>query len=121
MIMAMRSRACCKKTRALLRLLHLLQVLERTESTVRPLAEVKDELAAREQNRLFEEKMRTYLADLEDRAYLLENTPPEAIGYREVLRDPANDPLAAFAPKREPAPEKPPAAEPIAPPPSPQR
>ncbi len=101
--------------------LHLLQVLERTESTVRPLAEVKDELAAREQNRLFEEKMRTYLADLEDRAYLLENTPPEAIGYREVLRDPANDPLAAFAPKREPAPEKPPAAEPIAPPPSPQR
>lgn len=101
--------------------LHLLQVLERTVSTIRPFAEVKDALAAREQSRLFEEKMRTYLADLEDRAYLLENTPPEAVGYREVVRDPANDPLAAFAPKREPATETPPAVAPSAPPPSPER
>ena len=59
---------------------------------------------ADEQSRLFQEKMRTYLADLEARAYLLENTPPEAVGYREVTRDDANDPLAAFAPKRAPAP-----------------
>ena len=47
--------------------------------------------------------MRTYLADLEERAYLVENTPPEAVGYREVTRDTGNDPLAAFAPKRAPA------------------
>jgi len=91
--------------------LHLLQVLERSESTIRPLAEVKEELAAEEQSRLFQEKMRTYLADLEARAYLLENTPPEAVGYREVTRDDANDPLAAFAPKRAPAPA------PVTPPP----
>ena len=91
--------------------LHLLQVLERSESTLRPLAEVKEELAAEEQSRLFQEKMRTYLADLEARAYLLENTPPEAVGYREVTRDDANDPLAAFAPKRAPAPA------PVTPPP----
>ena len=91
--------------------LHLLQVLERSESTLRPLAEVKEELAAEEQSRLFQEKMRTYLADLEARAYLLENTPPEAVGYREVTRDDANDPLAAFAPKRAPTPA------PVTPPP----
>jgi parvulin-like peptidyl-prolyl isomerase len=91
--------------------LHLLQVLERSESTIRPLAEVKEELAAEEQSRLFQEKMRTYLADLEARAYLLENTPPEAVGYREVTRDDANDPLAAFAPKRAPTPA------PVTPPP----
>ena len=91
--------------------LHLLQVLKRSESTLRPLAEVKEELAAEEQSRLFQEKMRTYLADLEARAYLLENTPPEAVGYREVTRDDANDPLAAFAPKRAPAPA------PVTPPP----
>lgn len=80
--------------------LHLLQVLERTESRIRPFAEVKDELAAKEQSRRFEEQMRTFLATLESQAYLLENTPPEAAGYREVRRDNPNDPLAAFAPRR---------------------
>lgn len=100
--------------------LHLLQVLERTESTLRPFAEVRDELGTKEQSRRFEEEMRKYLARLEEQAYLLENTPPEAVGYREVTGDTANDPLAAFAPKRAPAPKTPPAAEPIAvPPPQP--
>lgn len=95
--------------------LHLLQVLERTESTIRPFSEVRDELGASEQSKRFEEKMRAYLADLEARAYLLENTPPEAVGYREVARENPNDPLAAFAPKRAPKPAAPPPAEPIAP------
>ncbi len=99
--------------------LHLLQVLERTESTIRPFSEIKDELGAKEQSKRFEEKMRTYLADLEAHAYLLENTPPEAVGYREVPRDNPNDPLAAFAPKRAPKAASPPPAEPIAPPPAP--
>lgn len=97
--------------------LHLLQVLERSESTIRPLSEVKDELGAKEENRRFEVEMRTYLADLEDRAYLLENPPPEAVGYREVVRETGNDPLAAFAPKRAPAPKPPLPVEPISPPP----
>ncbi|MEO8198295.1 MAG: peptidyl-prolyl cis-trans isomerase, partial [Thermoanaerobaculia bacterium] len=95
--------------------LHLLQVLERSESTIRPFFEVKDELGAKEQSKRFEEKMRTYLADLEDHAYLVEDIPPEAVGYREVTGDTANDPLAAFAPKRAPAPKPPAPAEPIAP------
>ncbi len=97
--------------------LHLLQVLERAESTIRPFSEVKDELGAKEQNKRFEETMRTYLAELEQKAYLLENTPPDAVGYRDVARDTSNDPLAAFAPKRAPAP--PPVVEPTAPPPAP--
>jgi parvulin-like peptidyl-prolyl isomerase len=89
--------------------LHLLQVVERAESTIRPFSEIREELAGREQNRRFEEAMRTYLSDLEQKAYLVENTPPEAAGYREVTRDNAADPLAAFAPKREPAAGAPPA------------
>jgi len=98
--------------------LHLLQVVERAESTIRPFAEVKEELQAREQGRRFEEAMRTYLGDLENRAYLVENTPPEALGYREVPRDTAADPLAAFAPKRAAAASAPRAAgsTPAAPP-----
>lgn len=95
--------------------LHLLQVLERTESSLRPFAEVKEELGADEQKRRFEEQMRDYLATLEERAYLLENTPPEAVGYREVIRENPNDPLAAFAPKREPKAPAPPPVAPIAP------
>ncbi len=83
--------------------LHLLQVVERAESKIRPFSEVKDELVAKEQERRFEEAMRTYLADLEKKAYLVENTPPEAVGYREISSASDNDPLAAFAPKRAPA------------------
>ncbi|MEO7794729.1 MAG: peptidyl-prolyl cis-trans isomerase [Thermoanaerobaculia bacterium] len=95
--------------------LHLLQVLERTESTVRPFSEVKDELGAKEHAKRFEDKMRTYLATLEDQAYLLENTPPEAVGYREVANESPNDPLAAFAPKRASKSPSPPPVEPRAP------
>ena len=87
---------------------------------MRPFSEVKDELAKREEGKQFEETMRTYLADLEERAYLVESTPPEAAGYREVTRDTGNDPLAAFAPKRAPAATPAPApvapAPPVAPP-----
>jgi parvulin-like peptidyl-prolyl isomerase len=97
--------------------LHLLQVLERTESSIRPFSEVKDELGAAEQTRRFDEQLRTYLADLERKAYLVEDTPPEAVGYREVARENANDPLAAFAPKRAAAP--PPPTETIAAPTAP--
>ena len=94
--------------------LHLLQVVERSESAIRPLSEVKEELRAREQGRRFEDAMRLYLADLEKKAYLVENTPPEALGYREVARDADNDPLAAFAPKRAPADKTPPVPRPDA-------
>ncbi|MEO8275556.1 MAG: peptidyl-prolyl cis-trans isomerase [Thermoanaerobaculia bacterium] len=80
--------------------LHLLQVVERAESTIRPLSEVKEALASREEGKRFETEMKTYLADLEKKAFLVENTPADAIGYREVPRDSENDPLAAFAPKR---------------------
>jgi parvulin-like peptidyl-prolyl isomerase len=98
--------------------LHLLQVMERTESSIRPFSEVKDELGAQEHNRRFEEQMRKYLADLEDHAYLLETLPPEAVGYREAIRENPNDPLAAFAPKRDTPPKPPAAVEPIAPKPN---
>ena len=96
--------------------LHILQVLERTESSIRPYSEVKDQLGAAEQSKRFEAQMRDYLADLENKAYLVENTPPEAVGYREVTREADNDPLAAFAPKRAPAPAPPPPVDPISPP-----
>ncbi len=88
--------------------LHLLQVVERTESAIRPFSEIREELAAREQDHRFEETMRSYLSELEQKAYLVENTPPEAAGYRDVSRENAADPLAAFAPKRAPAAETPP-------------
>jgi parvulin-like peptidyl-prolyl isomerase len=100
--------------------LHLLQVVERTESTLRPFSEVKGELAAAEQASRFEEAMKTYLADLERKAYLVENPPAEAVGYREALRDTDADPLAAFAPQRAPAPSPaPPVLEPTPAPPVP--
>ena len=85
--------------------LHLIEILERVESTMRQYVDVKGEIERGERDRRHDEVLREYLADLEKRAYLVERIPAEAAGFRELdmdlaARDEA-DPLAAFAPKRD--------------------
>jgi parvulin-like peptidyl-prolyl isomerase len=80
--------------------LHLVEVLERVESTMRPYVDVKGEIEAKEKDRRHDEVMRTYLAELEKKAYLVEQIPPEASGFRETGVAEQADPLAAFAPRR---------------------
>jgi parvulin-like peptidyl-prolyl isomerase len=91
--------------------LHLVEVLERVESTMKPYIDVKPEIEAREKEKRRDNALRKYLGDLEKNAYLVEKIPAEAAGFREVDASGESDPLAAFAPHREPPAQKPPPME----------
>jgi parvulin-like peptidyl-prolyl isomerase len=91
--------------------LHLVEVLERVESTMKPYVEVKPEIEGREKEKRRDEALRKYLGDLEKNAYLVEKIPAEAAGFREAEASGDSDPLAAFAPRREAPEQKPPAIE----------
>ncbi len=91
--------------------LHLLQVVERTEESARPFEEVKEPLLEHERETRFDDELRKYLGELERSAYLVENIPVEAAGFRDVAAPEEKDPLAAFAPHRAPKPAEPPPLE----------
>ncbi len=92
---------------------HLLVVREVRPAGTRPFDEVKETLRVEESRRLFEEKTRELLADLERKAYVVENLPEEAVGYRTALPEnpEAAGALGSFAPARA-GEAPPPAAEP---------
>lgn len=105
--------------------LHVLRVAEVDAARARPFDEVKEEIRAEEGQRLFEKATRDFLAELERNAYIVENVPADAAGYRETtLEDPESaGVLGEFAPKRggaAPTPA-PPAATPTPAPPPPPR
>ncbi len=99
--------------------LHVLRVVAVDPAKSRPFDEVKDQIRGEEGQRRFEKATRDFLAELERRAYVVENIPEDAKGYREALpTDPeAAGVLGEFAPVRgEAAPgEKAPAETPAAP------
>ena len=107
--------------------LHVLRVAEVDLAKSRPFDEVKDEIRSEEGQRRFETETRKFLADLERQAYVVENIPEDAVGYREALpEDPeASGVLGEFAPVRGQAAAPalaPPATAPppvVAPPPAP--
>jgi parvulin-like peptidyl-prolyl isomerase len=108
---------------------HVLRVAEVEAAKNRPFDEVKEEIRAEEGQRRFEKAARDFLAELERTAYVVENVPEEAKGYRDELpQDPeAAGVLGEFAPRRgeggsapaAPAPTPAPTPAP-APPPSPR-
>lgn len=64
--------------------LHVLQVVERTEPTVRPFSEVEDQIRQREFARLQAERMREYMDEREETSYIRIEPPPEAAGFRQA-------------------------------------
>ena len=96
--------------------LHLVEVLERAESSIKPYSEVKAEIESNERNRRYDDVLKKFLGDLEKSAFLAENIPAEAAGFRDVNAAEESDPLAVFAPRREERPAPPPPIEPISPP-----
>ncbi len=79
---------------------HVIQVVERKPERLRPFDEVKEEISQREQQRLYRREYPKYIKELEQASYIVENLPPEAVGYRkaEPLEDPS-DPLNIFKEK----------------------
>lgn len=64
--------------------IHELEVVERQEASVKPFEDVAGEIRAKEQARLFQEKITDYLAKLEKDSYIVINAPPEAQGFRSL-------------------------------------
>lgn len=83
---------------------HLLQMVERRPSYVRPFPEVQAEIEGRERNRLFKDRFAQYEQELEKDSLIVARPPAEAAEYRRLIGVPPEDPLeAADAPARNPA------------------
>ena len=65
--------------------LHVLRMLERKPASVEPFEEVRDAIEREERNRLFGEERDLYLKELAEAAYIVEQLPEEAEGYRPVV------------------------------------
>jgi parvulin-like peptidyl-prolyl isomerase len=82
--------------------LHLLHVIDRRESYVKPFSEVAAQIQAQEEDRLYREELAKYMADLQRQALIVADPPAEAAGFRRLLAVPsAADELSGFA--RQPA------------------
>ena len=73
--------------------LHILQLVGIEEATELPFSEVKDRIKYREQNRVFAEKFENYLRELAEEAYIVDNVPSDAAGYRDAVAAPKRDPF----------------------------
>ena len=65
--------------------LHLCQVVDRQEATVREFSEVADQIEVQETNRRFQSEIGDYLAELERNSYVVIDPPPEAAAFRTTL------------------------------------
>jgi parvulin-like peptidyl-prolyl isomerase len=61
---------------------HVAQVIERRESVIPEFKDVEGEIREREERSRLNERMKTYLAELEKKSYLYLDPPPEAAGFR---------------------------------------
>jgi peptidyl-prolyl cis-trans isomerase SurA len=76
---------------------HVVQLAEREDAHVRPYEEVRDAVRGRERSKRYQERLADYMIDLEEKAYISENAPPEAQGFRrERAKVPGSDPLEAL-------------------------
>jgi parvulin-like peptidyl-prolyl isomerase len=71
---------------------HVLEVLQRRESHVRPFEEVREALAGRERESRFPTEYAAYLRELEEQAYLVFDLPPAASGFHGFEQDPVPGP-----------------------------
>ena len=67
--------------------LHILHLVDLEESTVRPFKEVEELIMRRERSQRFAKELRTFIKEIEQKAYIVENLPPEAVGYRNLVED----------------------------------
>jgi peptidyl-prolyl cis-trans isomerase SurA len=64
---------------------HLLQVLDRHESHIKPFNEVSAAIQAKEEERVYREKLAGYMADLQKQSLIVADPPAEAAGFRSLL------------------------------------
>ena len=72
--------------------LHVLRVAEIRAAAPRPFDEVREEIRARIGQEKVDQRLSQFLAEQAASAYVVENLPPDAAGYREAVAG-ASDPL----------------------------
>jgi parvulin-like peptidyl-prolyl isomerase len=100
--------------------LHVLRVIEIAPASVRPLEQVREQIHAKLEEAAYEVKSVEFLEELAASAYLVENLPPDAVGYRTAATG-RNDPVRELMrgqPEPSDAATAPSEPEPPAPPPS---
>jgi parvulin-like peptidyl-prolyl isomerase len=98
--------------------LHVLRVAEIRPASTKPLDEVADSIRGRLGQERYDERVRELVGDLERSAYVVENLPEDAVGYREAGRvqaDPLRDLMLGPTPVAGEPPAAPAEAEPGAP------
>ena len=65
--------------------LHLMQVTERKEARIQPFSEVQEQIRRREQQRLMQEEVAEYMAELEKKSLIVTEPPPGAEGFRRLM------------------------------------
>ncbi|HEV7518918.1 MAG TPA: peptidyl-prolyl cis-trans isomerase, partial [Thermoanaerobaculia bacterium] len=80
--------------------LHLLQAVDRHESHIRPFGEVSAAIQAKEEERVYRDKLAGYMADLQKQSLIVADPPAEAAGFRSLLGPvpTGSDPLDALKP-----------------------
>ena len=67
--------------------LHILHLAGLEEAKLLPFEEVQMAILNRERSRRFDQELRNYMGELERTAYIQEDLPPEAVGYRNLAGD----------------------------------
>lgn len=84
--------------------LHVLEAVEIHEARLQPFAEVQEQIAARERQRLFDQESAALLDEMVETSYIVDRPPPEAAGYRAgCLGEAGEAPDLAAASGPEPA------------------
>lgn len=71
--------------------LHILHLIAVEEASLRPFKEVEDLIERRERSQRFAKELRNFVKELERKSYIVENLPPEAVGYRNLVEDFENE------------------------------
>ncbi|MDA8020129.1 MAG: peptidyl-prolyl cis-trans isomerase [Thermoanaerobaculia bacterium] len=77
---------------------HILHLLEARGGEILPYSEVEDRIIAVERNRRFGKQLNEFMAELAETSYIVEDIPPEAIGYRALsdFADTGDEELPGF-------------------------
>jgi parvulin-like peptidyl-prolyl isomerase len=73
--------------------LHVIQVIDRREAHVKPFNEVSAAIQAKEDQRIFREKLTDFMADLQKQSLVVAQPPQEAAGFRKLISTGTQQPI----------------------------
>ena len=87
--------------------LHVLRVVEIRAAAPRPLDEVRERIHAKLNQERFDERLKVFLAELADEAYVVESLPADAVGYRSSSASASVSPRPPTSPAASPSVSRP--------------